>query len=139
MPLINISSIIKCTAIRYSKESTKKISDDVFNFFRENPNPNDSEVHAFAEKNKYDVHKLEKEIYRLAGKFVSFMTNGLAAKKGITEKDVDPIQLKKGIKVELEHFKIDDNDLAQKIAIDHLAEIPNYYDLLDKMEKSVEK
>ena len=38
-----------------------------------------------------------------------------------------------GIKVEMEH--VDDEELAKEISMDHLEEIPDYYDRLDKMEK----
>jgi hypothetical protein len=58
---------------------------------------------------------------------------GLADKKKITEKDVDQEQLKMGIKVEMEHTK--DKEVAKQIALDHLAEIPDYYTRLAKMEK----
>ena len=134
-----LSSIIKSTTIQlYLKESAKKINEDVFNFLKENPNPSDAQVHTFAEEKKYDVHNLEKEIYKLASRFVSFMTSGLAAEKGINEKDVNQKQLKKGIKIEQEHIKNNNIDLAQKIALDHLAETPNYYDLIEKMEKGIE-
>ena len=140
MPQVSISSIIRAraTAQSYLKESTNKIDEDVFNFLKENPNPSDAQVHTFAEEKKYDVHNLEKEIYKLATRFISFMTSGIASEKGITEKDVDPKQLKKGIKIELEHTKDNSIDIAKKVTLDHLAEIPNYYDLLEKMEKAVE-
>lgn len=39
---------------------------------------------------------------------------------------VDKEQLAKGIKIEMEHTN--DIDLATEIALDHLAEDPNYYD-----------
>lgn len=42
-------------------------------------------------------------------------------------------QLKKGIKVEMEHTK--DEVIAKEIAMDHLFEDPNYYTKLDKVEK----
>lgn len=42
-------------------------------------------------------------------------------------------QLDKGQKVEMEHTK--DKELAKKIAMDHLFEIPDYYDKLQKTEK----
>lgn len=45
-------------------------------------------------------------------------------------RDFDPVQLKKGIKVEFEHTK--DHNLAQEIAMDHLSEDPEYYSKLDK-------
>jgi hypothetical protein len=65
---------------------------------------------------------------------------GRAKEKGITEKDVDPEQLKIGIQVEMEHT--DDKDLATQIALDHLAEKDTYY--TSKMpknwgEKEIEK
>ncbi len=46
-------------------------------------------------------------------------------------------QLEKGKKVELEHT--DDDQKAEEIAMDHLEEMPDYYDRLDKMEKGAEK
>ena len=146
MSQINISSILRTTALLYSKKVAKDINEDAFSFLKENPNPSDPQVHAFAEKKKYDIHDFEKEIYKLASAFVFFMTNGLATEKGITEKDVDKEQLKKGRKVEKEHIKKDKNNYFQemihrkiplKIALDHLAEIPNYYDLLEEMEKGI--
>jgi len=42
-------------------------------------------------------------------------------------------QLNKGVSVEIEHTK--DKALAREIALDHLAELPDYYDRLQKMEK----
>ena len=46
-------------------------------------------------------------------------------------------QVEKGIKVEKEHT--DDEKKAERIALDHLFEIPDYYDRLDKMEKGAKK
>lgn len=43
------------------------------------------------------------------------------------------IQLKKGMKHELEHTN--DPEVALEIAMDHLAEDPDYYKKLDKVEK----
>jgi DNA polymerase III epsilon subunit-like protein len=57
---------------------------------------------------------------------------GLSDKEGVTRHDVDPKQLEMGIKVEYEHTK--DKDIAERIALDHLAEIPDYYTRLKKME-----
>ena len=42
-------------------------------------------------------------------------------------------QLVKGIKVEMEHS--DDIKIAKKIALDHLAEDPNYYTKLKRIEE----
>jgi len=42
--------------------------------------------------------------------------------------DFDPLELAKGIEVELEHTS--DRALAREIAMDHLVEDPHYYDKL---------
>ena len=42
-------------------------------------------------------------------------------------------QLKKGIKVEYEHTT--DKAKAKEIAMDHLLELPDYYDRLEKVEE----
>lgn len=60
---------------------------------------------------------------------------GLAKKKGITWKDVSIRQLMIGIKIEKEHTS--DPRVALQIALDHLAEHPNYYTALRKMEKEL--
>jgi tRNA nucleotidyltransferase/poly(A) polymerase/DNA topoisomerase IB len=53
--------------------------------------------------------------------------------------DVDPKQLAKGIKVEMEHTK--DREVAEEIALDHLSEPGNehYYDDLETIEKHGKK
>jgi len=71
---------------------------------------------------------------------MKFKKESLSDEKGITEADVDPKQLAMGIEVEYEHT--DSPEEAKKIALDHLAEIPDYYSRLKKMEdeaKSMKK
>jgi hypothetical protein len=48
-------------------------------------------------------------------------------------KGANKTQLRMGVKVEMEHTK--SRTLAKRIASHHLAEIPNYYTLLNKMER----
>jgi hypothetical protein len=67
----------------------------------------------------------------------SFMQAGKAAEKQIDETMVDQEQLNMGIHVELEHT--DNRDIAKKIALDHLSEIPDYYTRLAKMESEAKK
>ena len=69
--------------------------------------------------------------YKLA-KFVTLVKGGVAEKRGITENDIDPDQLKRGMEVEREHT--DNPEEAKTIALDHLAEFANYYTALDEME-----
>lgn len=47
--------------------------------------------------------------------------------------DFDSKQLQKGIDVEMEHTT--DQEMAKEIAMDHLTEDPEYYDMLEKVEK----
>jgi len=66
-------------------------------------------------------------------KLKQYLEAGKADKKKFTENDADPKELKLGIKIELEH--IDNKAIAKEIALDHLAELPDYYTRLIKMEK----
>lgn len=45
-------------------------------------------------------------------------------------------QMKKGMKVEMEHT--DDKQVAHEIALDHIWELPDYYDRLEKVEEVVQ-
>lgn len=66
-----------------------------------------------------------------------FIDAGVAAKKGVTEDDVDTKELEIGIEVEMEHTL--NSNIARKIALDHLAELPDYYTRLRKMENDAFK
>lgn len=70
-------------------------------------------------------------------KMKAFSQDGRSVKDSVTDSDVDPEELKKGIEVEYEHTS--DRDTAKRIALDHLAEIPDYYTRLAKMEKQGKK
>lgn len=60
----------------------------------------------------------------------------IAAKHNVSVKTILD-QLRKGIKVELEHTS--DADVAKEIALDHLAEFPDYYDRLERVETNESK
>lgn len=76
-------------------------------------------------------------LFSFAKKYADFLTNGFSVKNKITEADVDAHELEMGIEVEYEHTG--DREIAKRIALDHLAEIPNYYTLLKKMEETAKK
>lgn len=63
--------------------------------------------------------------------------SGKAEAEGVTQKDVSQSELAKGMKVEKEHTP--DKRVAKHIATDHLAEIPDYYTRLHKMEQQAKK
>jgi len=58
------------------------------------------------------------------------LPGGLAS--GLSPKDFDPIALRKGTEVELEHTG--DRAIAREIAMDHLTEDPRYYEKLEMIE-----
>jgi len=62
-----------------------------------------------------------------------FFTEGNYVHSNLIEGEVDQKQLEMGIKVEYEHTT--NEDIATRIALDHLSEIPDYYARLIKMEK----
>lgn len=93
---------------------------------------NDHEVfHILAEKLGMDPSELEEKAYAM---LQSFFSKG---KSSESNNIPDPIELAMGDRVELEHTS--SPLFARKIALDHIAEIPNYYTLLAQIEKSETK
>lgn len=62
----------------------------------------------------------------------SFFREGHFVKSGMKFADIDKQQLDMGLKVELEHTTL--KAIALKIALDHIAELKDYYTRLAKME-----
>lgn len=114
---------------RYITEEENSVRDKLFEFFKDNPNPVDKVVHDMAEKLKLDPDDLETEIYSILS---SFMANGRFNESGKSESDIPEDELAMGIKVEAEHTNCP--KMARRIAMDHLAEYPDYYTRLKKME-----
>jgi len=122
------------------EESTKKVSPKdakelkvkLFDFFSKNPSPPDEKVHDFAESLGIKPDELESHIYKIIGSFLG------AGKSKDFKGTYDQKELEMGIKVEMEHTS--DPMLAERIAKDHLSEIPGtgkndgYYSKLKKME-----
>jgi len=100
---------------------------EIIKFFMKNPKPLDADVHKFAQEMGMNEHEFETHIYAILG---DILTEGKS--KGFTGK-YDPEQMKMGRQVEFEHTTIP--EIADKISRDHLAEIPDYYTRLAKMEK----
>ena len=118
----------------YMNESSKdEIYAEIMDFFADNPSPPDKDVHALANKLGIDEHKFEGYIYAILG---SILGTGESKKKGFTEKDADRNELALGIKTEMEHTK--NKAVSKRIALDHLAELPDYYTRLMKIEKKGE-
>jgi hypothetical protein len=110
---------------------------EVVQYFLENPNPDDETWHAYAESKGWNVPAAEAASYRLATLASHFVAKGKSSEKGVSEKDVNPDELAMGVEIEKEHT--DDPEIAKRIALDHLAEIPDYYTRLKKMEEDAKK
>ncbi len=53
-----------------SRTTVKATPEVVIKFFKDNPNPTDTTLHAWAERQGYDVHAVESLVYTLATKYV---------------------------------------------------------------------
>ncbi len=111
-------------------EEDNKILTAIMDFFADNPKPPDDDVHDLAEKLGLEPDDFEAKIYAVLG---SILGTGKAKKEKFTEKNADKKELEMGIKVEMEHTK--NKAIAKRITLDHLAELPDYYTRLLKMEK----
>ena len=116
--------------ITEGSEKDDKVFTAIMDFFADNPTPPDDDVHDLAEKLGLEPDDFEAKIYAVLG---SILGTGKAKKEKFTEKNADKKELEMGIKVEMEHTK--NKAIAKRITLDHLAELPDYYTRLLKMEK----
>lgn len=105
-----------------------KIMGAIIDFFSTHEKPTDKDVHDLAEELEIDEHKFEEKIYELLSSFLN-----AGRHKSNPPEEIDDEELKKGIKVEMEHTNSE--AISKRIALDHLAEISDYYTRLEKMEK----
>lgn len=110
------------------EEKSGDIETDVLTFFQQNPNPSDDQLHEFAVSKGIEPDDVEDVVYKILS---SILTGGKS--DGSDDFGPDAEQLAMGIEVEKEHT--DNEWLARKIALDHLAEISDYYTRLKKMEE----
>jgi len=110
-----------------NQEQEDKIMGSIIEFFATHENPSDKDIHALSEELGIDKHKFEGKIYSILSSFL----NAGRFKESPPE-EIDEEELKKGTKVEMEHTTSE--ALAKRIALDHLAELPDYYTRLAKME-----
>jgi len=107
----------------------------IIEFFATTDSPTDEQIHNLAKKHKVNTHVFERNIYELLS---SFLYNGRYNEETRDGKEIDinKQELSNGIKIEMEHT--DSKPVAKRIALDHLAEFPDYYTRLAKMEKEAE-
>ena len=97
-------------------ETTMKVAE----FFKKSPDPDDDAFHKWAEGENLDIHEAEAGAYKLATIAGAFLSEGKANAEGIGKGDVDPDEMKAGIKVEMEHTS--SPHMAERIVLDHEAE-----------------
>lgn len=85
----------------------------------------------YSKKPKGRFESIEDEEYIIGGRADGMTPEDIAKKHGLPIEDIEE-QLDIGDRVEMEHT--DDPNIAHEIAMDHEAEIPDYYDRLKKME-----
>jgi len=116
--------------------NNEKIQKLIVKFFTKYKNPTDGRVHKLSEKIGIDKHKFETAIYNLLS---SFLYNGRyneSIRNG-NKVELRDIEVQTGIDIEMEHTN--DKKIAKRIVLDHLAEFPDYYTRLIKMESEAEK
>ena len=105
-------------------------------FLVDNPNPDDTAVHAWAAKQKLDPSAVETMAYEFASLWARIAGPGSPAAKADLSK-IEPDALAQGIVHEYEHTVgtgPEDRVVAQYIAIPHIAENFDYYEEIDEME-----
>jgi hypothetical protein len=112
------------------KKASKSLKDQILELFKNKENISNEDIINWAKKEGYSELEVENTVCEILSNFLSV---GKAKEEDIRKKDVSKKELKDGKKVEMEHVK--DEQLAEKIALDHLAEIPDYYNRLKKMEE----
>jgi hypothetical protein len=123
--------------LAYGLVNDGQLFDAVTDFLSTHPNPDDKIFHEWAEAQGHDVHEAEAAAYELATIAANFLKGGRANLKGLTAADVDADELAMGIEVEYEHTP--DKHISQRIALDHLAELDDYYTRLKAMEAEGDK
>lgn len=96
--------------------------------------------YGYGSAGEVDESLLRKMIRNVLLESKEHIVGGLASHRSINDiakrhdvsTDIIKAQIKKGIKVEMEHTT--DPDVAREIAMDHLMEDPAYYDKLEKVE-----
>ena len=104
---------------------------------KKNPQWSFSDYQKWLKKNQIKTYLMDRSTFSLVKKLAQFILYGEANRKKIDLSKIDPKELRMGIKVEYEHTK--DRETAKRIALDHLAELPDYYTRLKAMEEQALK
>lgn len=100
-------------------------------------NPTNEKYKKALEMAKNMKGKFITEINTIKGGKADKMSAEDIAKKFNVSVDKIKAQIKKGVEIEKEHTN--DKEKATEIAMDHVTEFPDYYDRIEKMEKSAKE
>lgn len=115
-------------------KTDQQIRDKIIELFNKTDIMSDGIIHQKSYEWNLDTHKFEGDIYSIISDIVHGRPNGLIGKHNdVPDSDFDQDELAAGIKIEYEHTS--NLNVAKCIAKDHLAEIPDYYTRLAKMEQ----
>lgn len=95
--------------------------------FRKDTNVTHSDVKKLATVFGLTEHQMQLKIYDMLGDLL----RNLGKHNNVSDSEFDKVQLKNGIKEEMEHTR--DPLVAKMIAKDHLFQDPDYYKKLSKM------
>ena len=116
-------------------DNLTNIDEQVMAFLMQGAAPTEDEFSEWADEAGVDNHEAITAAIGLAAKMARLMKGGMSnANKSV---EYDDEQMRMGTEVEHEHTV--DDDVAAKIARDHLAEIPDYYTRLRVMEAEAGK
>lgn len=111
--------------------NSDNIRDKIILYFQENKNPNDDQIHKFAESLNLPPDELENQIYKLLSQLINLKGSDVPDNK------FDKKQLEIGTNVEKEH--IDIPLIVKAISKAHILENKNYYIFLKNMEKQFDE
>ena len=118
---------------REAKIDDVENAEELVNFIKENPYPEDTSIHELADSLGIDPSELETIAYALLSAFFCGGNSYGKEDVNVTPEDVD---------LELEHTDKDSEYskfFAEKIAKDHISEFENYYPALKEMESELVK
>lgn len=107
-------------------EKEEQIMGSIFEYFSTHEKPTYKEVEEISKSLGVEKHDLVERIFSLLS---SFLNAGEFKKNPV---EPDPKELEMGIQVEMEHTT--STAISRRIALDHLAELHDYYTRLKKME-----
>jgi len=91
-------------------------------YLQSDPNPTGESLALLAQLSGYTLEEVHREVFAIAAEMAAFLASGRHTE---LNQEPDPEQVRQGMEIEKEHTS--NALIAQKIALDHLVEHPDYY------------